>query len=132
MAHPFIILVLIGWLLLTTVPAADMADSNDTSKLDPISAECVACHDGSEGMHINFCFLNEKGTGCGGHIVSASYPDLASRNEDLHDPDNLHPQMILHDGMITCVTCHGGEPHEGMPLAIDNSYSALCRACHVR
>mgnify|MGYP000291772529 CR=1 FL=1 len=96
-------------------------------KLDPVSADCLACHENANGSHGSFCLLAE----CGGHIVSVSYADLAARNKGLLPVSSLPPELVLHEGkIITCATCHGFEPHNGMALAMDNRGSFLCRSCH--
>jgi len=102
------------------------------SALDPISADCLSCHDGSGGPHARYCLLEQMGKGCGGHIVSVRYADMAARDKNLRPARNLSPLLPLYDGKITCVTCHGSEPHEGIPLIIDNRGSALCRSCHLK
>jgi hypothetical protein len=102
----------------------------DTSEVDPLSAACMSCHDGSGGLHVRFCLIGQKGKGCGGHIISASYADLAAKDKSLLPESSLPPEIALHEGKITCVTCHGNDPHLGKPLAMDNHDSALCRACH--
>jgi hypothetical protein len=102
------------------------------SELDPISSECLTCHDGSGGTHARFCLLEQMGKGCGGHIVSVSYAEMAARDEDLLPASRLPPYLPLHEGKITCVTCHGTEAHNGIPLIIDNKDSALCRICHLK
>jgi hypothetical protein len=124
-------------LLALAIPGAEVVVASTTqtgtpSKLDPISAGCVTCHDGTSGPHVGFCLLDQKGKGCGGHIVSASYVDLAAGSEKLREVSSLPPQLHLFEGKITCATCHGSEPHDGMPLAINNIDSGLCRACHLK
>jgi hypothetical protein len=107
-----------------------------SSELDPISAGCVACHDGGQGPHISFCLLSARGTGCGGHIVSASYAELAAKNKGLRPESDLRPELVLYEGLITCATCHGAcpreDPHGTGTHVIDNFNSALCRSCHIR
>jgi hypothetical protein len=83
-------------------------------------------------MHVRYCLLGQKGTGCGGHIISASYAELAARDESLLPESKLPPEIALYEGKITCVTCHGSDPHLGEALAMDNSDSTLCRACHLK
>ena len=100
------------------------------SGLDPISTACLACHDGSEAPHVRFCLLEQMGKGCGGHIVSVLYADIAARDKKLRPPSSLPPELTFYEGKITCCTCHGTEPHLGEPLVMDNHYSALCRTCH--
>ena len=124
------LLVLFSVAVIPVAQAASNAPSNYTDQLDPVSAACLSCHDGSAGPHVRFCLLSQKDKGCGGHIISASYSDLASRNQDLQPPSSLPSELVLYQGKITCVTCHGNEPHAGRALVIRNIGSALCRACH--
>jgi predicted CXXCH cytochrome family protein len=102
-----------------------------TSELDPVSAGCISCHDGSEGLNVRYCLISQKNKGCGGHIVSADYAALAAKDKNLRPPGSLSAELTLYEGKITCVTCHGDDPHN-VPLAIDNTGSALCRVCHLK
>ncbi len=119
----FIVLLLAG----AAIPA-----SSSSSELDPISAECLTCHDGSGGPYARYCLLEQMGKGCGGHIVSVRYAEIAARDKKLRPAKNLRADLPLYDGKITCVTCHGTEAHEGVLLIIDNTGSALCRSCHLK
>jgi hypothetical protein len=109
-----------------------VAAIGDASDLDPLSAACLSCHNGSEALHVRFCLLGQKDKGCGGHIISASYADLAAKDKSMLPESSLPPEIALHEGKITCVSCHGSDPHLGKPLAMDNRDSALCRACHLK
>jgi hypothetical protein len=111
----------------TVIPATGYS-----SELDPISSDCLSCHNGTSGPHVRYCLLEQKGTGCGGHIVSVSYAEMAAKDENLLPLSKLPPQLSLLDGKITCVTCHGTEAHNGIRLIIDNQGSALCRSCHLK
>jgi hypothetical protein len=102
-----------------------------TSELDPVSAGCISCHDGSAGLNVRYCLLSQKDKGCGGHIVSADYAALAAKDKNLRPPGSLSSELTFYEGKITCVTCHGDDPHN-VPLAIDNTDSALCRFCHLK
>ncbi|MFU8818805.1 MAG: hypothetical protein ACNA74_03670 [Desulfurivibrio sp.] len=119
-------------------PRGTMAQSATvpSSELDPISADCVTCHDGTESPHISFCLLSAKGKGCGGHIISASYAALAAKNKGLRPESDIRPELVLYEGLITCATCHGTchreDPHATGIHVIDNFNSALCRSCHIR
>lgn len=104
----------------------------DLPGLDPVSAGCVTCHNGSEGSHAGFCLLSQGGKKADGHVISASYAEFAKRNQEIRPINSLPPEIALHDGKITCVTCHGGDPHNSATLAVDNIGSALCRACHLK
>lgn len=101
------------------------------SGLDPVSAVCISCHDGSEALSVRYCLLSQMGTGCGGHIVSADYAALAAKDKNLRPAGSLSSELTFYEGKITCVTCHGDDPHNVL-LAIDNTNSALCRVCHLK
>jgi len=112
--------------------AAAVSPAGDSSlELDPISAGCLTCHEDSmTGQRVKFCLLGQQG--CGGHIVSVSYAEVAARNNKLVPFSSLPPELILLEGKITCATCHGNDPHTGEVFVIDNRGSALCRACHLK
>jgi hypothetical protein len=102
------------------------------SELDPVSAACIACHDGTSAMSVNYCMVWQKDKpGCGGHIISADYVALAAKDKGLRSLPNLPAELVLYEGKITCVTCHGDDPHN-VPFAIDSFGGALCRACHLK
>ena len=121
-------------LSVAAIPAAESPAAvslpDDASELDPVSSGCLSCHDDSSGAHARFCLLMQKSKGCGGHIVSASYAEMATRNRELRPESSLPPELVLYEEKITCATCHGSDPHNSQKLAIDNRGSALCRACH--
>jgi len=98
--------------------------------LDPISVDCINCHNGTNGSRAGFCLLT--GAKSDGHVISLAYAEFARANPGLRPMDDLPPEVVLHDGVITCVTCHGSDPHGGAALVIDNSGSTLCIACHLK
>ena len=99
---------------------------------DPVSAKCLGCHDGTNAIQAGYCLMVKGGSGAGGHPISGNYDQAAKLNPGLNPPRNLPAAIALFEGQITCATCHGSEPHNGSPLAIDNTGSALCRACHLK
>lgn len=106
--------------------------ASGTAELDPISSDCVGCHDGSGGPHAGFCLLMQKAEGCKGHIVSASYADLAADKPGLRSAAAVTETLSLYEGKITCATCHNIYSQVGPMLAVDNGGSALCRICHIK
>ena len=99
---------------------------------DQVSSGCLACHNGADGALAGFCLIAEGGKKADGHVLSAIYAELAKRNQGLRPIDSLPSALVLHEGMITCVTCHGSDPHGAAALVIDNRDSALCRACNLK
>ena len=120
-------------ILSATLPAAGVAQPplpTHLTGLDPVSAACVSCHDGTAGSRAGFCLLWPDGSQGDGHVISARYDELAAHNQGLTPPASLPPEIVLHEGYLTCGSCHGSDPHAGAPLVIDNRNSALCRTCH--
>ena len=115
---------------LTTAGVAQPPLPINLTGLDPVSAACVSCHDGTAGSRAGFCLLWPDGGKGDGHVISAPYGELAARNQGLTPAASLPPQIVLHEGNLTCGSCHGSDPHAGAVLVIDNRNSALCRTCH--
>ncbi len=90
-------------------------------EVDPISSECLTCHDDTDESKIKFH---------GGHVTGRPYEDYLDNNQSLRMVSALPLEMILHEGKITCATCHGTDPHDAQLLVIDNRESALCVSCH--
>lgn len=108
------------------------AESSPLAQPDPVSATCLGCHDGKNAVQAGYCVMVEGGSGSGGHVIGNNYAQAAKLNPGLNPPRNLPAAIVLFEGQVTCATCHGNEPHNGVPLAIDNTGSALCRACHLK
>jgi hypothetical protein len=128
--HPGI--VLLASVLFTAEAFAGESPPVAVAGLDQVSSGCLACHNGSAGSLAGFCLIAPGGKNSDGHVISAAYAGLAKRNRGIRPIGSLPPELVLHEGKITCVTCHGSDPHGSAPLAIDNRHSALCRACHLK
>jgi len=102
------------------------------AEMDPISSECMVCHDGSNGVPVRYCLPSQRKDDCRGHVISMDYAELAGRVKGLVPAESLPPEVALFNGILTCVTCHGDDPHLGQPLAMDNFGSRLCRTCHTK
>ena len=90
------------------------------SQFDQISSECLSCH---EDIH--------DSSHSGSHAISVDYAAHAAGNKKLRPVSSLQKELVLFEGLITCGTCHGSDPHDGQKLTIDNSESGLCKACHL-
>ena len=91
-----------------------------SSQFDQISSKCLSCH---EDVH--------DSSHSGSHAISIDYAEHAARNKKLRPVLNLQQELVLFEGLITCETCHGSDPHDGQTLTVDNSESGLCKACHL-
>jgi predicted CXXCH cytochrome family protein len=123
---------------------ADVGQPTGSSRM------CLSCHDGTIALgaitssateipfkggirHMPYDSSSNLGTDLSDdHPVSFVYDDmLALENRQLKEPSALPAQVKLEDDQLQCTACH--DPHHnpyGQFLVMDNSASALCRACH--
>lgn len=90
---------------------------------EQISSGCLSCHEDLEGQKDN--------SHSGSHAIGIVYATHATRNEKLRPALDIPSELILFEGVVTCETCHGSDPHDGQVLVINNRESALCNACHL-
>ena len=88
-----------------------------------ISDECLSCHEDLASPN--------GGSHSGSHVIGLVYADHAARNEKLRPVFELPAELVLIEGVVTCASCHGTDPHDKQSLVINNRGSALCRACHL-
>lgn len=106
---------------------------------------CLSCHDGTIAIGLVHNKAREiritgamPADGMLSNDLSDDHPisfvfdsALAAANGQLHNPSTLTGAVALENGLIQCSTCH--DPHDnqfGDFLTMDNTASALCRACH--
>ena len=90
---------------------------------DQISAKCLSCHENNN--------ISNSSSHSGSHVIGINYADSAARNEMLRPVFDLPAGLVLFEGMITCASCHGVNPHDEQNLVVTNRGSALCSACHL-
>jgi hypothetical protein len=90
---------------------------------EQLSSECLSCHEDIDGPN--------GSSHSGSHVVGIIYADNAARNEMLRPVFDLPAGQVLFEGVVTCATCHGSDPHDGQSLVINNRGSALCNSCHI-
>jgi len=96
----------------------------DSLGAEQISSECLSCHEDLEGQ--------TGSSHSGSHAIGMAYADHAARDEKLRPVLELPSALILFEGVVTCETCHGSDPHDGQVLVINNRESGLCSACHLQ
>jgi len=104
--------------------------------LDPISMECITCHDGTLASSIHYK-VSSRGQGegrsmgsiNGSHPVGSNYTRFTSKREYVPSY-NLPRNMILMNGKISCITCHDMLSRSQAYLVVDMAGSNLCFACH--
>lgn len=117
--------------LLTCVLLVSFASANVTvciavaasHGIDQISSQCLSCHENIDTPN--------SSSHSGSHVIGIDYADYAVGNERLRPVFDLPAGMVLFEGVVTCASCHGVNPHDGQNLVITNRGSALCSACHL-
>ena len=124
-------MVMLRLFLLTCTLLLTIATTNKTVCLagatslgaEQLSAECFSCHEDIVGP--------DGSSHSGSHVVGIAYADHAARDKKLRPASDLPTELALFEGVVTCATCHGLDPHDGQLLVINNRESALCNACHL-
>ncbi|QXE89796.1 cytochrome c3 family protein [Geomonas subterranea] len=106
-------------------------------QLDPLSKECIGCHDGAAGPDVRVDLRNNP-TGRGSHVHSfdgehpigmiyQSYVDTKPGYKPISVQER---NMIMVNGAVGCLTCHDPlNPAKGHLIKSDKN-SALCLTCH--
>lgn len=120
---------------------AIIADSEGTGinrnvHIDPVSMECISCHDGTIAKVTNHR-ISEGNTNRvksietikGAHPIGMDY-DKFRWDKTYVPAENLAADIILIDGRVGCASCHNLLGRNDKYLAVDNSKSSLCFSCH--
>jgi hypothetical protein len=95
------------------------------------TSRCLACHDGSIPMPVQYAVGAAHKGSHSSHPVEVFYATAAaSREHKLHAPSALPAALVMPQGMVTCVTCHDGKATTPYHVAIPNETSRLCFSCH--
>jgi len=103
---------------------------------DPISMECINCHDGTVAQAVDFRFEKTESQGVTSLItLVASHPigvDFTkfSCNNGFNHWRNLPAEIVLMDGKVGCASCHNLLGTNHLYLAVDMEGSNLCFTCH--
>lgn len=105
--------------------------------LDPVSAECLACHDGVvapatsyrvEGGDDALTYSQRKLS----HPIGMDYNRAAMRDRELRPAATLAPYITLFNGKVGCGSCHNVFSREKNLLVVSDRGSALCFECHIK
>ena len=124
-------MVMLRLFMLTCALLLTVATTNKTVSIagatllgaEQLSSECFYCHEDIDGPN--------GSSHSGSHVIGIAYADHAARDEKLRPVFDLPTELVLFEGVVTCATCHGLDPHDGQRLVINNRESALCSACHL-
>lgn len=108
------------------------------SGVDPLSGECLGCHDGSGASNKTINLKNDPyrhsgrefgSFGASDHPIGMDYDRYLARGIN-YKPQPGKRRMILVNGKVGCLTCHNPLNKEKGHLVMNNDRSALCLACH--
>lgn len=107
-----------------------MRDSNDISSsgIDAYSKKCMACHDKQNnlpGLSVNVGNGLVRHSGGNNHPIGVNYLD-AFKSGTYHHVTKLPKEIMLPDGMVSCVSCHEGYKKKHGKLIPE----ATCISCH--
>jgi len=112
-------------------------DLTSYRQLDEQSRKCVVCHELKGKMAISEIieayYPNSNSTMASiyaTHAIGTDYVAASLSNSKLHRLEDLPPTMTLVNGRIACITCHNPLNPKRNSLAVGDSGSAFCFACH--
>lgn len=117
-------------------PEPSFSAPHGNAILDPISMECLACHDGTIAKPVTFRISDgtlhrEKSieTIKGAHPIGMDYEKFRMSAE--YAPVEILPaQMVLINGKVGCITCHNMLGNNKKYLVVDIDSNNLCFTCH--
>jgi predicted CXXCH cytochrome family protein len=101
--------------------------------LDPYSLKCMECHGDNAnprlaaGIDRNGVVRHAGGTV--NHPIGMSYQKALAYG-GYRPLRTVERKLLLPDGRVSCVSCHGGYQKEHGKLLVANAGSALCYQCH--
>jgi len=108
------------------------------ANIDPLSMDCLPCHDGSAATEISFNYRNSPGRAiqlrpidCKDHpngMDYSSYEALGKGQFKYISPLNSNIKLV--NGRVGCLTCHNPLNPEKGHLVMSDFRSALCQTCH--
>lgn len=102
--------------------------------LDVYSRQCMECH-GNTGdpritTRIDRNGVSRHAASGVNHPVGVKYQDVASTSYGYRPRRTVEKNLLLPDGMVSCVSCHSGYQKEHGKLVVPMAKSALCFECH--
>ncbi|MBI5100262.1 MAG: cytochrome c3 family protein [Nitrospirae bacterium] len=106
---------------------------NKNRALDPLSLECIGCHDSLVGRSADVSVYYGEGIwkhNRNAHPVGVNYRESRMKKGEFTPPEMLDKRLRLFGGKIGCGTCH--DVYSKLPgqLVMSNDGSRLCLACH--
>lgn len=117
----------------------ESAEAQSNRGVDPLSQDCLGCHDGSAASDIPIDLRNNpygrsmiglsRGTDSE-HPIGMEYALYAGNGNDYKPLFGGESKMILVNGRVGCLTCHDPLNEEKGHLAVSDRNSGLCLTCH--
>lgn len=112
------------------------SDSPLAQVLDPISLECLGCHDGVIASDAAYKIVGgdavtyeREGLS---HPIGMDYRASVANDRQLRNVESLSPYIALYEGKVGCASCHNPYSSEHRMLTMNNYGSALCLECHIK
>lgn len=118
--------------------ASETSAAFTRSILDPVSLQCLGCHDGTVARVADFRGPESRGawdhTASIGlsHPIGVDYPPKGRKGRGYRMTEELDFRIRLFSGKLGCCSCHEVYTKEKHALVMRNDGSALCRACHIK
>lgn len=124
------------------VSASDWAQSSSYSAgIDPLSADCVECHDGVLASDVPVLFQSVPNSPANAYNHSTRYQNhpigmnyaYSSLSPALRKREQLPGNMRFIDSKVGCLSCHDPLNNQvANNLAVGNEGSGLCLTCHIK
>ncbi len=123
-----------GWSCGTTPPPGN----GESIVFDPITMECINCHDGTIASAIGYRFVKTESGGTTSVVtLQAAHPigmdyRLYHCTTGFNYGGGLPVEMVFMNGQVGCASCHNLLGTRRLYLAVDMNASGLCFACHTK
>lgn len=112
------------------------SDSFLVEVLDPVSLECLGCHDGVIASDAAYKIVGGDAVTYErdglSHPIGMDYQASAISDRELRAVSALSPYIALYEGKVGCGSCHNPYSSEHRMLTMNNAGSALCLECHIK